>query len=127
MKHMHLLLLLAFMGWLGSGRTSLMAQETTRSPLTPPSEETTMNPGVPPTPQFVQVEVDMGAGWPSIRVRSNPTWMAIYRSRVRVGQGRTEAPPEAEATPLMEGGAEQLHQALEQALKRAQSPTAPAR
>ena len=125
MKHMHILLLLALMGWLGSGRTSLLAQETTRSPLTPPSEETTMNPGVPPTPQFVQVEVDMGAGGLGIRVRSHPAWMALYRPHVRVGQGRTEPPPEAETTPLMEGGADQLHQALEQALKRSQPPTAP--
>lgn len=125
MKHRYLLLLLALMGWLGSGRTSLLAQETPRSPLTPPSEETTMNPGVPPTPQFVQVEVDIGAGGPSIRVRSHPAWVALYRPHVRVSQERTEPPSEAETAPLLEGGAEQLHQTLEQALKRTQLPVAP--
>ncbi len=125
MKPMHLLLLLALMGWLGSSRTSLLAQETTRSPLTPPSEETTLNPGVPPTPQFMQVEVNIGAGGPGIRVRYHPAWVALYRPQVRVGQGRTAPPPEAETAPLLEGGADQLHQALEQALKRAQPPAAP--
>jgi hypothetical protein len=45
MKHLYLLFLLAVLAWLGSGRTSLLAQEPPRSPLTPPSEETTANPG----------------------------------------------------------------------------------
>ena len=55
MKYMHVLLLFALTGWLGSGSTSLLAQEPPRSPLTPPSEETTLNPGEPPTPQLLQV------------------------------------------------------------------------
>ena len=50
MKRLHILLLFAALVWLGSGRTSLLAQEPPRSPLTPPSEETTANP-VSPRPR----------------------------------------------------------------------------
>src|SRR5215475_14572834 len=59
MKYTHTLLLLALMGWLMSGVTSTLAQET--SPLRVPwYEDTTLNPSVPPTPRFLQVEVDIG-------------------------------------------------------------------
>ena len=103
MKHLHILLLSAVLAWLGSGRTSLLAQEPPRSPLTPPSEETTANPGEPPTPQFMQVEVDFGAGGLNIRLRTHPAWQARYKPYVRVGQARTESPPEEETAP--QGGA----------------------
>jgi hypothetical protein len=125
MKHRHLLLLLALMGWLGSGRTSLLAQEPPRSPLAPPSEETTLNPGDPPTPQFLQVELDVGADGLGLRLRLHPSWLALYRPSVRVGQARTGPPIETDTVPPLEGGADQLHQALEQALNRAQPPTTP--
>jgi len=125
MKHMHVLLLFALIGWLGSGSTSLLAQEPPRSPLTPPSEETTLNPGEPPTPQLLQVEVDMGAGGLGLRLRLHPSWLALYRSSVRVGQVRTGPPVETETAPPLEGGADQLHQALEQALERVQPPSTP--
>src|SRR5262245_50221701 len=127
MKYLHILLLFAVLAWLGSGRTSLLAQETTRSPLTPPSEETTVNPGAPPTPQFMQVEVDLGAGGPSIRLRTHPAWQALYKPYVRVGRARTEPQIEAETTPPPQGGADELHQALEHALDRAKPPAAPSR
>jgi len=125
MKHLYLLFLLAVLAWLGSGRTSLLAQEPPRSPLTPPSEETTANPGEPPAPQFMQVEVDLGVGGPNIRLRIHPAWQARYRPYVRVGQARTESQPEAETAQPPQGGADELHQALEQALDRAKPPPPP--
>ncbi len=125
MKHRHVLLLFALIGWHGSGSTSLLAQEPPRSPLAPPSEETTLNPGEPPTPQLLQVEVDMGAGGLGFRLRLHPSWLALYRPSVRVGQARTGPPIETETAPPLEGGADQLHQALEQALDRAQPPATP--
>jgi hypothetical protein len=124
MRFLHVLLLLTLMGGLGSDRRSLLAQETTRSPLIPPAEET-RNPSEPPTPKFVQVEVNIGAGGLGFRVRSDPAWEALHRPHVRVGPGRTEPPSEVETAPLVEGGADQLHQTLEQALNRAQPPAAP--
>jgi len=125
MKHLHILCLFAVLAWLGSGRTSLLAQEPPRSPLTPPSEETTANPSEPPAPQFMQVEVDLGAGWPNVRLRTHPAWQARYRPYVRVGQARTVPEPEAETAPLPQGGADELHQALGQALDRARPPAEP--
>jgi len=125
MKHLYLLFLLAVLAWLGSGRTSLLAQEPPRSPLTPPSEETTANPGEPPAPQFMQVEVDLGAGGPNIRLRIHPAWQARYRPSVRVGQARIAPEPEAETAPPPQGGADELQQALEQALDRAKPQTPP--
>jgi hypothetical protein len=124
MKHLHILLLFV-LAWLGSGRTSLLAQEPPRSPLTPPSEETTANPGEPPTPQLMQVQVDLGAGGSHIHVRIHPAWQARYKPYVRVGQARTEPEPAAETAPPPQGGADQLHQTLEQALDRAKSLTPP--
>ena len=125
MKHLHILYVFAVLAWLAHGRTSLLAQEPPRSPLTPPSEETTANPGEPPAPQFMQLEVDLGAGGPTIRLRTHPAWQARYKPYVRVGQARTEPEPEAETAPPPQGGAEQLHQALGQALDRAKPPAAP--
>jgi hypothetical protein len=125
MKHLYILFLCAVLAWLGSGRTSLLAQEPPRSPLTPPSEETTANPGEPPAPQFMQFEVDLGAGGPNIRLRIHPAWQARYRPYVRVGQARIAPGPEAETAPPPQGGADELHQALEQALDRAKPPTPP--
>ena len=125
MKHLYILFLCAVLAWLGSGRASLLAQEPPRSPLTPPSEETTANPGEPPAPQFMQLEVDLGAGGPNIRLRIHPAWQARYRPSVRVGQARIAPEPEAETAPPPQGGADELHQALEQALDRAKPPTPP--
>ena len=125
MKHLYLLLLFATLTWLGDGRPSLLAQEPPRSPLTPPSEETTANPGEPPALQFMQVEVDLGAGGPNIRLRTHPAWQARYRPYVRVGQARTVPEPEAETAPPPQGGADELHQALGQALDRAKPPAEP--
>src|SRR5215813_3985838 len=125
MKHLHILLLFAVLPWLGSGVPGLLAQEPPRSPLTPPSEETTANPSEPPAPQFIQVEGDLGPGGPNIRLRTHPAWQARYRPYVRVGQSRPESQPEAETAPPPQGGADELQQALEQALDRAKPPAAP--
>jgi hypothetical protein len=125
MKHLRILLPFAILAWLGSGSTNLLAQEPPRSPLTPPSEETTANPGEPPTPQLMQVQVDLGAGGPNIQVRIHPAWQARYRPYVRVGQARTAPEPAAETAPPPQGGPEELHQTLEQALDRAKSPAVP--
>ena len=103
MKRLHILLLFAALVWLGSGRTRLLAQEPPRSPLTPPSEETTANPSEPPTPQFMQVEVDLGAGGLNIRLRTHPAWQARYRPYVRVGQARTEPRPRGGDGPAPAG------------------------
>src|SRR5215475_16001212 len=125
MKYLHILFLSAVLAWLGSGRTSLLAQEPPRSLLTPPTEETTANPGEPPALQFMQLEVDLGAGGPHIRLRTHPAWQARYKPYVRVGRARTEPEPEAETAPPPQGGADQLHQALGQALDRAKPPVEP--
>jgi hypothetical protein len=125
MKPLHTLLLFVALAWLGSGRTSLLAQEPPRSPLTPPSEETTANPGVPPNPQLIEVQVDLGAGGPNIHLRISPAWQARYKPYVRVGQARTESQPEAETAPPPQGGAAELQHTLEQALDRAKPPTPP--
>ena len=125
MKHLYILLLFAVLAWPGSGRITLLAQEPPRSPLTPPSEETTANPSEPPAPQFIQVDVDLGAGGPNIRLRTYPGWQARYRPYVRVGQPRPEPQPEAETATPPQGGADELQQALEQALDRAKPPAAP--
>ena len=125
MKYTYTLLLLALVGWLTSGGTSILAQETPLPLRTPLSEDTTLNPGVPPTPRFLQVEVDTGAGGLGpIRLHYDPAWVALHRPQLRVGQARTEPPPEVDTAPFMEGGADQLHQALGQALDRAQPPAA---
>jgi hypothetical protein len=114
--------LLSCMAWQWQDKS--LAQEPPRSPLTPPSEETTANPRTP-APQFMQVEVDLGAGGPNIRVRTHSAWQARYRPSVRVGQARTAPEPEAETALPPQGGADELHQALEQALDRAKPPTPP--
>ena len=126
MQYTHTLLLLALMGWLASGGTSILAQEMTLPPRTLPSEDSPINPGEPPTPRFLQVEVDIGAGGLGpIRLRYYPPWVASHRPQIRVGRAHTEQPPETQTAPPLEGGADQLHQALEQALNRAQPPAAP--
>ena len=125
MKHLHILCLVAVLAWLVHDRTSLLAQEPPRSPLTPPSEETTATPSEPPAPQYMQLEVDLGAGGPNIRLRTHPAWQARYKPYVRVGQARTEPEPEAETAPPPQGGADELNQALGQALDRAKPPAAP--
>jgi hypothetical protein len=127
MKRMPILLLFAVLAWPGSDKTRLLAQETPRSPTISSSEETTINPGDLPTPQFMQVEVDLGAGGPNARMRIHPAWQ--YRPSVRVGRVRTEpqnSAPEEETAAPPPGGAEELQQVLEHALDRAKPPAAPA-
>ena len=126
MKPQPILLLFVVLAWFGSGSPNLLAQELPQSPLTLPSQETTANPGEPPTPQLMQVEVDLGAGGPNVHVRIHPAWQARYRPYVRVGQAHTVAQPETETAPPPPGGAEELHQVLEHALDRAKPPAAPA-
>ena len=126
MKYTHALLVLALMGWLASGANSSLAQDTTLPHRTLPAEEPPLNPGEPPTPRFLEVEVGFGAdGLGPPRLHYYPPWVAMRRPQLRVGQARPEQPPEAETAPRLEGGADQLQHALEQALNRAQPPTAP--
>jgi hypothetical protein len=126
MKRMPILLLFAVLAWPGSDKTLLLAQETPQPPITPSSEETTRNLNEPPTPQFMQFEVDLGAGGPSIRMRVHPAWQALYKPYVRVGRARTEPQIEEETASPPSGGAEELQQVLEHALDRAKPPAAPA-
>ncbi len=125
MKYTHALLVLALMGWLASGG-SILAQDTPLTRRTLPVEEPPLNPGEPPTPRFLEVEVGFGAdGLGPPRLHYYPPWVAMRKPQLRVGQARPEQPTEAETAPRLEGGAAQLQQALEQALNRAQPPTAP--
>lgn len=126
MQHTHTLLLLTLMGWLTSAGASVLAQDTTPPRRLPVPEATALNPSVRPTPRFLQVEVDIGAGGLGpIRLHYDPVWVALHRPQVRVGQAPTEPPPEADIAPLLEGRADQLHHALGQALDRVQPPAAP--
>jgi hypothetical protein len=126
MKRLPILLLFAVLAWPGSDKTLLRAQETPQPPSTPSSEDTTINLNAPPTPQFMQVEVDLGAGGPNIRMRTHPAWQALYKPSVRVGRARTEPQSEEETAAPPPGGAEELQQVLEHALDRAKPPAAPA-
>ena len=125
MKRMPVLLLFAVLAWPGSDNILLLAQETPRPPITPSSEETTINPGELPTPQLMQVEIDLGARGPNVRMRIHPAWQALYRPSVRVGRVRTEPQTEEETAAPPPGGAEELQQVLENALDRARPPAAP--
>jgi len=126
MKYTHALLLLALIGWLASGGSNLLAQDTTLPRRILPAEEPPLNPGEPPTPRFLEGEVGFGAdGLGPFRLHYYPPWVAMRRPQLRVGQAHPEQPPEAETAPRLEGGADQLQHALEQALNRAQPPAAP--
>lgn len=124
MQTRHVLFLLVLLGALTPSRPDLLAQAPPPSPPPPPSEETPVYTGAPPTPQLIQVEVDLTDGL-ALRVRRHPAWLALSRPTLRVNQARPETPiaPETAAPP--EGGPDQLQQALEQALQRAQPPAAP--
>lgn len=123
MKLRHVLFLLVLLGGLGHGSPYLLAQALPPLPPPPPSEETSAFTGAPPTPQLLQVEVDLQDGL-GVRVRRHPAWIALSRPALRVNQARSETPAEPETAAPLNGGAEQLQQALGQALQRAQ-PQAP--
>jgi len=123
----HLFFFLAFVGYVSLHTTPLGAQETPRLPLSPASEETTRNSGVPPTPQFVQIAVDLEGGKRvAVRVPYAPAWLALQGPQVRLKSVQTVPPSEEDTTPLVEGGADHLYQVLDQALKRTPPTTAPA-
>jgi len=71
MKHMHVLFAVCSHRMARSGSTSLLAQESPSRPSLRRSEETTRT-LVSPTPQLLQVEVDMGAGGLGLRLRYTP-------------------------------------------------------
>ncbi len=121
----HVLSLLGCVGWCMSYAAGLQAQEAPQLPLPAPLAETTEAAGVPPTPQFIQVNVDLGPPGPNLRLHRHPAWVALYTPRVQVRQGLTASSSTAETAPPLEGGAEQLYQALEEALNRAQSSATP--
>lgn len=113
--------LLLIAGWLSGQRTVALGQETISVPLSPPPEETTANPNALPTPQLLRVEVDLTTGgFGAVRIPLDPTWVAVTRPTLGVSQLRTDAGGDAEVVPPLEGGAEELQHALEQALDRAQ-------
>ena len=125
MQHTHVLLLLALVGWLGSSAGSVWAQETPEPPLAPPFEDTAP-PGDLPTPQLVRVAVGIGVEGLVFWVLYDPAWLATLRPQVRVGQVRAEPQTEEDTAPRLEGDANELQRALEQALDRAQPAAAPA-
>jgi len=128
MKYTHILLLIALVGWLASAQINVLAQDTTLPRRTLPAEEPPLNPGEPPTPRFLEAEMGIGAGGLGpLRLHYYAPWVATQKPQLRVGQAPTEQPSEAETAPRPEGGADQLQQALEQALIRAQHPGAPSR
>ena len=127
MRYTHVRLVLTFIGWLSSGGISALAQDTTLSLLNPPSEDTAnaTHPGEAPTPQFLRVKIGLEAGGPTIQMRYDPTWVDLNRLQVRVGQTPTKQTPAVDVAPPPEGGVNELQQALEQALARAQPSAVP--
>jgi hypothetical protein len=125
MRYTHVCLVLTCIGWLSSGGRSALAQDTPRALLYPPSAETATatHPGAAPTPQFLRVTIGLEAGGRTIRMPSDPAWVALHSPHVRVGEApRKRAPADDVAPPLQDRG-DTLYQALEQALARPQ-PTA---
>jgi hypothetical protein len=125
MRYTYVLVLLAVVGWLGGSTTDALAQEAPPPLRTMPLGEPALNPGEPPTPQALRVAVDFGPDGLAFRVLYDPAWRALFRPQVRVGRVRTEPPLEEDTAPRIDGGTDQLHQALAQALDRAQHPAAP--
>jgi hypothetical protein len=127
MRYTHVRLVLTFIGWLSSGGISALAQDTPLSLLNPPSEHTATatHPGAAPTPQFLRVTIGLEAGGPTLRMPSDPAWVALHRLHVRVGQAPTQRAPAGDVAPPLPGGGNDLYQALEQALARAQPSAGP--
>jgi len=122
MRSTHVCMVLTFIGWLSSGGLSALAQDTTLSLRSAPSEApaTATPPGAAPTPQLLRVQIGLEAGRPTLRMRADPTWVDVHRLQVRVGQAPTPRPPAADVAPPPEDGGNALYQALEQALAPAQ-------
>jgi hypothetical protein len=127
MRSTHVGLVLIFIGWLSSGGRSALAQDTPLSLLNPPSEHTATatHPGAAPTPQFLRVTIGLEAGGPTLRMPSDPAWVALHRPQVRVGQAPTKRAPAVDVAPPLPGGGDDLYQALAQALARAQPSAGP--
>ena len=79
---------LTFIGWLSSGGSSALAQDTPLALLHPPSAETVTatHPGAAPTPQFLRVTIGLEAGGRTIRMPADPVWVAVHSPHVRVGE-----------------------------------------
>ena len=122
MRYRSVRLVLAFIGWMSSGGISALAQDTPRSLFHPPSENTApaTHPGEAPTPQFLRVKISLEAGGRTIQLHYDPTWVALHRPQVRVGQAPTRRAPADDIAPPLQGGVDELYQVLEQALARAQ-------
>ena len=127
MRYIHVCLVLTLIGWLSSGASSALAQDTTLSLLHTLSEDTatTTPPGEAPTPRFLRVTIGLEAGGPTIRMRSDPAWVALHRPQVRVEQAPTQRAPADDVAPPLRGGVDELRRTLEQALVRAQPSGVP--
>lgn len=127
MRCTHGRLVLAFLGWLSSGGLSVLAQDTIPPLFNAPSEQTATatHPSEAPTPQLLRVQIGLEAGGPTIRMHYDPTWVDLHRVQVRVRQAPTKRTPAVDVAPLPEGGVNELQQALEQALSRAQPSAVP--
>jgi hypothetical protein len=126
MRSTHVCLVLTFIGWLSSGGSSALAQDTPLALFHPPSAETATatHPGAAPTPQFLRVTIGLEAGGRTMRMPADPTWVALHRPYVRVGQAPPKRAPADDVASPPEGGVNELHQALEQALAARAQPAA---
>jgi hypothetical protein len=127
MRSTHVCLVLTCIGWLSSGGSSALAQDTPLALLHPPSAETATatHPGAAPTPQFLRVTIGLEAGGRTIRMPPDPVWVAVHSPHVRVGAAPPKRAPADNVDSPPEGGVNELHQALEQALARAQPAAVP--
>jgi hypothetical protein len=127
MRYTQVRLVLTFLGWLSSGGLSALAQDPTLSLRNPPFADTVTatHPGAAPTPQLLGVKIGLEAGGRTIQMRYDPAWVALHSPQVRVGQAPTKRAPAVDVAPPLQGGVEELHQVLEQALARAQPSAVP--
>jgi hypothetical protein len=126
MRYTHMCLVLTCIGWLSSGGSSALAQNTPLALLHPPSAETATatHPGAAPTPQFLRVTIGLEAGGRTIRMPADPVWVAVHSPHVRVRLAPIQRAPAADGAPSPRGGGDALRQTLEQALAGAQPAAA---
>src|SRR5262245_3133949 len=128
MRYRHVRLALTFLGWLNSGGLSALAQDTPLALRNPLSAETatTMHLGAAPTPQFLRGTIGLEAGGRPIQMLSDPARVALHSPHLPVGEAPTKRAPADDVAPPLQSGGNELYQALEQALARAQPSAVPA-
>jgi hypothetical protein len=127
MRYRHVRVVLMCIGWLSSGAINALAFDTPLALLNSPSAATATvtHPGEAPTPQFLRVTIGLEAGSRTIRMHTDPAWVALHRPYVRIGPAPIKHAPAADVAPLPQGGGDALRQMLEQALARAQPAAVP--